>query len=203
VSPIDATLQEGDAASPVVNSEVALIPRGADIPVTLINRAEYIRRRADYRMTQQSRALMIPFLEGFHLTMPIGFLQCFTPEDLELVSCGVSNVDVEDLRAHTTYEGYHMGAQQVRWFWECCATMSQQDLGKLIQFATASTRPPAGGFASLNPPLMLVRCPTSENLPVAHTCMNRIDLPEYESATVLREKLKQALAFGNVGFGLV
>lgn len=81
--------------------------------------------------------------------------------------------------------------------------MSQEDLAKLLQFATATARVPAGGFRVLDPPLTLVALPESDLLPVAHTCMNRIDLPRYGDPAVLREKLRQAITLGSYGFGLV
>jgi len=185
------------------DAEVPLCIGGVDVPVTRKNRADYIRLRAEHRMTTRVADSLRAFVDGFHFTCPIGFLQCFSVEDIEIVSCGVSSIDVEDLRAHTTYEGFRPDAPVVRWFWECCFTMSQQDLVKLVQFATASTRSPAGGFSALHPPFTLSRCPLSDNLPVAHTCVNRIDLPEYDSLPMLRDKLMQAVTLGSVGFGLV
>jgi E3 ubiquitin-protein ligase HUWE1 len=41
----------------------------------------------------------------------------------------------------------------------------------------------------------------SERLPSAHTCFNQLDLPEYESKEVLRERLRMAIHEGATGFG--
>ena len=38
-------------------------------------------------------------------------------------------------------------------------------------------------------------------LPCAHTCFNQLDLPEYSSEEMLREKLLVALHEGAEGFG--
>lgn len=38
-------------------------------------------------------------------------------------------------------------------------------------------------------------------LPSAHTCFNQLDLPEYASEEVMREKLLVALREGSEGFG--
>jgi E3 ubiquitin-protein ligase HUWE1 len=38
-------------------------------------------------------------------------------------------------------------------------------------------------------------------LPSAHTCFNQLDLPEYATETILREKLLLAIREGSVGFG--
>ncbi len=38
-------------------------------------------------------------------------------------------------------------------------------------------------------------------LPAAHTCFNQLDLPEYSSEEMMREKLLTACQFGSEGFG--
>jgi E3 ubiquitin-protein ligase HUWE1 len=40
------------------------------------------------------------------------------------------------------------------------------------------------------------------NLPVAHTCFNQLDLPEYLSEQIMREKLLLAIKEGSEGFGI-
>lgn len=39
-------------------------------------------------------------------------------------------------------------------------------------------------------------------LPMAHTCFNQLDLPEYDSEDILREKLLIAIREGSEGFGM-
>ncbi len=41
-----------------------------------------------------------------------------------------------------------------------------------------------------------------ENLPVAHTCFNSVDLPEYPNKEILKDKLLKAILEGNLGFGI-
>jgi hypothetical protein len=41
--------------------------------------------------------------------------------------------------------------------------------------------------------------PRSNNLPVAHTCMNSLDLPDYETKEILNQKLRLAI-FETKGF---
>ena len=38
-------------------------------------------------------------------------------------------------------------------------------------------------------------------LPTAHTCFNQLDLPQYSSEEILREKLLIAIKEGSEGFG--
>lgn len=41
----------------------------------------------------------------------------------------------------------------------------------------------------------------TSRLPSAHTCFNQLDLPEYPSEEILREKLLTAIREGSEGFG--
>ena len=42
----------------------------------------------------------------------------------------------------------------------------------------------------------------SDKLPIAHTCFNTLDLPDYDSIDVLRDKLLFAISECNEGFGI-
>lgn len=74
---------------------------------------------------------------------------------------------------------------------------------RLLQFVTGSSRVPLQGFkalqgstASVGPRLFtihLTKDVSTQNLPKAHTCFNRIDLPPYETYQHLHDKLTQAV----------
>merc|ERR1712093_130079 len=97
----------------------------------------------------------------------------------------------------------------IRWFWEVVAGMSTQDKANLLQFATGASKVPPGGFSNLEglsgkTKFGITRVDSDPSiLPVAHTCFNRIDLPAYPSAEVLREKVMVAITYGAKGFSLV
>jgi len=38
-------------------------------------------------------------------------------------------------------------------------------------------------------------------LPTSHTCFNQLDMPEYSSEDILRDKLEYAVSEGGEGFG--
>jgi E3 ubiquitin-protein ligase HUWE1 len=42
---------------------------------------------------------------------------------------------------------------------------------------------------------------SADRLPTAHTCFNQLDLPAYESAAQLKERLLLAIHEGATGFG--
>ena len=75
-----------------------------------------------------------------------------------------------------------------------------------LQFVTGSSQVPLEGFKALAgirgpQPLSIHRVSGTQRLPAAHTCFNQLDLPEYDSPLVLKQKLKQAVAEAHEGFG--
>ena len=89
--------------------------------------------------------------------------------------------------------------------------MTKEDLANLLQFTTGSSKVPHGGFGHLEGsngrslPFTISRWAVNKDdlLPQAHTCFNKIDLPVYASAAVLKEKLMLAITYGAMGFTMV
>lgn len=156
-------------------------------------------------------------------------LRPFDERELELIICGISNIDVNDWRTHTRLKQCTPETSQVVWFWlvsnfnlkiffqlqmrtilkhcvrsfQTVESYSPEMRARLLQFVTGSSRVPLQGFRALQgstgavgPRLftihLTVDVPT-QNLPKAHTCFNRIDLPPYETQQLLYDKLTQAV----------
>lgn len=68
----------------------------------------------------------------------------------------------------------------------------------LLFFFTGAFKIPVDGFK--NNPLRLAKISNKERLPVAHTCFNLIDLPNYENKELLKERLLTAIFEGHSGF---
>lgn len=74
---------------------------------------------------------------------------------------------------------------------------------QLLQFVTGSCRVPLQGFRALQgstgavgPRLFTIHLTADvplQNLPKAHTCFNRLDLPMYDSYQLMYDKLTQAV----------
>ena len=63
-------------------------------------------------------------------------------------------------------------------------------------FITGSSQVPANGFRhykDIGNPITIQPGGGKERLPVAHTCFNTIDLPEYETEEELNQKLMLAI----------
>lgn len=123
---------------------------------------------------QQTQA----FLDGFNEVVPIEWLKYFDERELELLLCGMQEIDVEDWQKHTIYRHYTRSSKPVTWFWQVSVKnrcffltlayikkncneviffvkfqfVKQSDNEKrarLLQFVTGTCRVPVGGFAEL------------------------------------------------------
>ncbi|PBJ74418.1 ubiquitin-protein ligase-like [Trypanosoma cruzi cruzi] len=193
-----------------VIQETELVPNGGHVAVTNANKSQYVRLRCEFHMTRQIEQQMEEFLKGFYTVIPRKEIRNFTAQELELVICGMPDIDVEDLRVHTLYDGYTATSPQIRWFWEVVASMTKEDRANLLQFATGASKVPHGGFSNLESAsgttqrFTITRWGDSVDLlPQAHTCFNKIDLPEYPSCEELRRKLMLAITFGSRGFSML
>merc|ERR1712187_837602 len=93
-------------------------------------------------------------------------------------------------------------AEVKSWFWELVREFDADTRCALLQFVTGSSRLPLGGFKELDPKFSVdvSQGNSSEHLPHAHTCANKLVLHEYTSKQQLCEKLKIAVLSEGFGF---
>ncbi|XP_077944220.1 E3 ubiquitin-protein ligase NEDD4-like isoform X9 [Gasterosteus aculeatus] len=179
--------------------QVDLKPSGSDMVVTNENKKEYIDLVIQWRFVNRVQKQMNAFLEGFTELILIDLIKIFDENELELLMCGLGDVDVNDWRQHTVYKnGYCPNHPVIQWFWKVVLLMDAEKRIRLLQFVTGTSRVPMNGFAELygsnGPQLFTIeQWGTPEKLPRAHTCFNRLDLPTYDSFEDLREKLLMAV----------
>ncbi|XP_015272369.1 PREDICTED: E3 ubiquitin-protein ligase NEDD4-like isoform X4 [Gekko japonicus] len=179
--------------------QVDLKPNGSEIMVTNENKREYIDLVIQWRFVNRVQKQMNAFLEGFTELLPTDLIKIFDENELELLMCGLGDVDVNDWRQHTIYKnGYCPNHPVIQWFWKAVLLMDAEKRIRLLQFVTGTSRVPMNGFAELygsnGPQLFTIeQWGSPEKLPRAHTCFNRLDLPPYDSFEELREKLLMAV----------
>ncbi|XP_042191867.1 E3 ubiquitin-protein ligase NEDD4-like isoform X3 [Callorhinchus milii] len=179
--------------------QVDLKPNGSEMVVTNENKKEYIDLVIQWRFVNRVQKQMNAFMEGFTELIPIDLIKIFDENELELLMCGLGDVDVNDWRQHTVYKnGYCANHPVIQWYWKAVLLMDAEKRIRLLQFVTGTSRVPMNGFAELygsnGPQLFTIeQWGTPEKLPRAHTCFNRLDLPPYETFEDLREKLLMAV----------
>uniref|UniRef100_A0A7N8XAF3 E3 ubiquitin-protein ligase n=1 Tax=Mastacembelus armatus TaxID=205130 RepID=A0A7N8XAF3_9TELE len=182
-----------------------LKPDGGNIQVTEENKEEYIRLVAEWRLSRGVEEQTQAFFEGFNEVLPQQYLQYFDAKELEVMLCGMQEIDLVDWQRHTIYRHYARSSKQIVWFWQFVKEMDNEKRMRLLQFVTGTCRLPVGGFADLmgsnGPQKFCIEKVGKENwLPRSHTCFNRLDLPPYKSYEQLKEKLLFAIE-ETEGFG--
>ncbi|XP_077232363.1 uncharacterized protein LOC143869185 [Tasmannia lanceolata] len=176
-----------------------LKPGGTDVAVTNDNKQEYIDLVIQWRFVSRIQPQMTAFLDGFDEVLPLNLIKVFDENELELLMCGIGEIDVRDWKRHTVYKsGYHANHIVIQWFWRVMLSFSNEMRSRLLQFVTGTSRVPMNGFKELYgsnglQSFTIEKWGTPENLPRSHTCFNRIDLPPYESYQELRGKLIKAI----------
>jgi len=178
---------------------------GAEIQVTEENKEEYLNLVTEWRMTRGIEDQTKAFLDGFNEVVPLEWLQYFDERELELMLCGMQEIDVEDWQKNTIYRHYAKTSKQVQWFWTFVKAMDNETRSRLLQFVCGTCRVPVGGFGELmgsNGPqrFCIEKVGKDSWLPRSHTCFNRLDLPPYKSYEQLVEKLTFAIE-ETEGFG--
>lgn len=182
-----------------------LKPGGSDIKVTEENKEEYLDLMTNWRFTRGVEEQTKAFLAGFNEVVPLQWLQYFDERELELMLCGMQEIDVDDWEKNTIYRHYQRNSKQVAWFWRMVREIDNEKRTRLLQFVTGTCRLPVGGFAELmgsnGPQRFCIEKVGKETwLPRSHTCFNRLDLPPYRSYEQLVEKLNYAIE-ETEGFG--
>ena len=190
---------------------VELIPGGAETTVTEENLPEYIEACLKYRLMGRCKAQLNELLCGFYDVIPEALLTVFDFQELELLMCGLPEIDVTDWMNHTEYTGEFYGPenQVCTWFWEVVNEYDQELKARLLQFVTGTSGVPSCGFGYLKSNDDNVRLFSIHGVhldtcvyPRSHTCFNRLDLPLYETKEELAEKVKVAITMAATGFDL-
>ncbi|GFG36145.1 hypothetical protein Cfor_02401 [Coptotermes formosanus] len=178
---------------------------GDKIRVVDENKEEYMRLMTEWRMTRGIEEQTKAFLDGFNEVVPLEWLKYFDERELELMLCGMQEIDVDDWQRNSIYRHYTRNSKQVAWFWQFVRSMDSEKRARLLQFVTGTCRVPVGGFAELmgsNGPqrFCIEKVGKDTWLPRSHTCFNRLDLPPYKSYDQMVEKLNYAIE-ETEGFG--
>lgn len=175
-----------------------LKPDGRNIKIVQTNKDEYLELSIDFYTKQIIVSQLTAFLEGFYKVIPLEILQVFEINELEMIIYGTPLINLEDWKTNSIYKGaYYSNHQIIQWFWEIISGFSQEELAKILQFCTGSSRTPIDGFRNLmsNRGKIAKFCIESSkfskenSFPKGHTCFNRLELPMYPSKEVLKEKL--------------
>ncbi|KAK4643054.1 NEDD4 E3 ubiquitin-protein ligase [Podospora pseudocomata] len=182
-----------------------LKPNGRNIDVTEENKKEYVDLMVKWRIEKRIAEQFQAFKEGFQELIPHDLINVFDERELELLIGGIAEIDVDDWKKHTDYRGYTESDEVIQFFWQTVRSWDGEQKSRLLQFTTGTSRIPVNGFKDLQGSdgprrFTIEKAGEITNLPKAHTCFNRLDLPPYKDLAMLQNKLTIAVE-ETMGFG--
>ena len=132
---------------------IPLVEGGEDMDVTNDNVRDYVQALVKYHMLNSIKDQLSEFLQGFYDVIPQPLLSIFDHREIELVLCGLPNIDKADWRKNTLYAGMYEAKgdahKVIGWFWKLVNELEDADAARLLQFSTGTARVPVQGFKLL------------------------------------------------------
>jgi len=100
--------------------------------VTDDNKQEYVRLVANFRLDRAISEQKNAFLAGFYSIVPKDLLKIFDNRELELLISGLQNIDIDDLRENTAYNGYNARSRPVLLLWEVLQELENTERAEFI-----------------------------------------------------------------------
>ena len=124
--------------------------------------------------------------------IPYYDIKLFSASELDLMICGIPDIDVVDLRANTHFNyPYNDHHPVIEMFFNAISKCNREDLAKFLLFVTGSSQVPINGFKEYSDkgkPFTISPGGEKERFCVAHTCFNTLDLLYYDSEEDLNKK---------------
>ena len=113
------------------------------------NKDECIGLMTEWRFSRGVQEQTKAFLDGCNEVVPLQWLQYFDEKELEVMLCGMQEVDLADWQRNTVYRHYTRNSKQIIWFWQFVKETDSEVRMPLLQLVTGTCRLPLGGFADL------------------------------------------------------
>ncbi|KAM9966213.1 hypothetical protein ACTFIR_006408 [Dictyostelium discoideum] len=177
-----------------------LIEGGESIPVTDLNKEEFIQRNIERVLVGCRQSKLEAFKSGF---MSIDSLNAhfalFSPTELQLLMCGNTLVDSSVLQKNFKFIGFPDTSSTPKDFRRVVDEMNQDEIRLFLRFVTGMVALPLSGFEKS---ISIIQVPLSQKLPCAHTCSYQLDLPDYNDFDTTKKKLIKMLEYVD-GFAFI
>ena len=183
-----------------LGTRVPLPPHAASDVVQYHERKLYVQLSEQYRLAEfvpQAQAIRY----GLSTIVPMGCLHLWTWFDMELNICGTPGFDVQTLQHHTTYKnGLDEHSNIVQWLWEILNEFGDEKQQRFLRFSWGRTRLPLveQGWTHrfvVSTSHIAKEISQDKFLPEASTCFFQLNLPEYSSKMIMKERLLFAITY--------
>ena len=169
-----------------------------DESVCAANRERYVDEYVRQALVRSRKKKLRAVRKGFEAAPGVvAHIRLFSYIELMRLLSAQQNISPEQLVEHVRFQGFHNGAfpDIVR---QILLQFTAEQVQRFLLFSTASVSLPPRSR-----PITFVRAQRADLLPVAHTCFNRIDMPEPDTEEQVRQGLVHALSYlEESGFGI-
>jgi len=165
-----------------------IVPDGVDIDVTCENKLQYLNALSAFHLVKNVEKEIEAFVSGLTLLIPLEYLMLFDENELELIICGTSKLNLKELKMYHESPGQysHRGETLKEWLWTALSSLQDEDLGRFLQFVTGSSRLPMEGFVALSPSIsfsgLFGKLPTANKTTCQLTLTDHRDYHDFLSA---------------------
>lgn len=173
---------------------IELIPNGSNIKISNENKYDYFKLMTNLLLTKSISDQTKSFCEIFDQIIPHEFFENITPDELNRIIFGTTQININFLKNNIKIEEpYTSETPVIKYFFDIISTWSNDDLQKLLIFVT--------GYSHIVKDetlftICIVEGPRA--LPISHTLIKKLMLPEYESKEELSDKLSAAIQFTSI-----
>lgn len=204
VEPLDMVFAIDDVQDGEYKS-IELVEKGEEKAVTNDNKKEYVSLYVNYRLRKCIQNQICAFCEGFDSLIPHEEIDRFSPGELDLLICGMPEIDLKDLHNNISYGSpYSKDHPVIQMLFEILAGWDIENLAKFILFITGSSQVPVNGFKEYRDrgkPIKITNGGDKGRLCVAHTCFNTLDLPQYDDIDDMEAKILLSIQETEFGLG--
>ncbi|CUG94227.1 Hypothetical protein, putative [Bodo saltans] len=169
-------------------STCELVEGGSSIALTFERCDEYVALLVKARLFE-NRVQVAAIRKGLLSVVPELVTSMLTPDELELRICGTSDYTVTALKASTTYEGVTSEDRRVGFLWQSLEDATPVQRRLFLKFVSGRERMPV----QLRVLPMATQGETTAVLPRAATCFFAIEVPDYPSLEVFKNRLYYAI----------
>ncbi|XP_062852463.1 probable E3 ubiquitin-protein ligase HERC4 [Trichomycterus rosablanca] len=176
-----------------------LVPNGAEISVTNVNRQKYVDLYVDYVFNKSVKHQFEEFAEGFSRGCPFDFWKMYQPEELKELLYGKAEYKWKEFQKGATYENCTRFDKLIQNFWTVFFELDEEHQKKFLKFIYGTDRLPVGGLSKKHLKIVRYFSDDADNrFPSAQTCYGVLLLPDYSNIQILRKKLIDAITFCDV-----
>ena len=175
------------------NFEIISDPNYIPTPLSNSNKDTFMKDIAKWVFDISIKDEFEAFEEGFCKVRRDPMLyHSFRLDELDRIISGQYERSWDDLKHSSHYSGFTAKSKTIVWFWKYFAQLDENGKLNVLRFIRASTSVPTGGLKDVHITFKKV---DGKGCPVAHTCFETLDLPEYSSYEELKEKCDLGFAY--------